>query len=235
MAELAVEGLVCGYGGAPVLRGVSVRVESGEVVALLGRNGAGKTTLLRAVTGLLRPVQGRIRMDGVELHRLPPHELPRLGVGYVPQGRRLFPELTVEENLRLALRLRKDTSGTLEQVVQLFPVIRERWRRPAKTLSGGEQQMVAIARALCLRPHFLLLDEPFEGLMPAAIQTLLHLLPELTREGVGILVAEQRIEAALEVADRVVILAHGEVRHTQTTSALRENPEPLVRFLGVRR
>ncbi len=235
MAELAVEGLVCGYGGAPVLRGVSVRVESGEVVALLGRNGAGKTTLLRAIMGLLRPLQGCIRMEGVELHRLPPHKIPRLGVGYVPQGRRLFPELTVEENLRLALRLRAGALDTLEWVVGLFPVLRERWRRPAKTLSGGEQQMVAIARALCLRPHFLLLDEPFEGLMPTAVQTLLRLLPELARGGVGILMAEQRIETALAAADRAVVLVHGEVRYTETASTLRENPEPLVRFLGVGR
>ncbi|MDR5708207.1 MAG: ABC transporter ATP-binding protein [Armatimonadota bacterium] len=235
MRTLRVEGLVCGYGGAPVLRGVSLEVGPGEVVGLLGRNGAGKTTLMRAIMGLVRPVEGSIRLDGRELTQLPPHEIPRLGIGYVPQGRRLFPELTVGENLRMGLRVRGSAEEVLPWVLELFPILRERWDQPAGTLSGGEQQMVAIARALCLRPHLLLLDEPLEGLMPALVQRVLMVLTRLTQEGAGVLLAEQRVEAALRILHRGLLLEGGEIHPLGTREKLSRDPERLIRALGVRR
>ncbi|MDR7415389.1 MAG: ABC transporter ATP-binding protein [Armatimonadota bacterium] len=235
MRTLRVEGLVCGYGGAPVLRGVSLEVGSGEVVGLLGRNGAGKTTLLRAIMGLVRPVQGRVRLDGVELTGLAPHEIPRLGIGYVPQGRRLFPELTVGENLRMGLRVRGSEGEALAWVLELFPVLRERWDQPAGRLSGGEQQMVAIARALCLRPILLLLDEPLEGLMPGMVQRVLEVLTHLAQEGVGVLLAEQRVGSALRVLHRGLLLEGGRIHPLGTQEEISREPERLIRALGVRR
>jgi branched-chain amino acid transport system ATP-binding protein len=235
MKTLRVEGLVCGYGGAPVLRGVFLEVGSGEVVGLLGRNGAGKTTLLRAIMGLVRPVQGRIWLDGVDLTGRAPYEIPRLGIGYVPQGRRLFPELTVGENLRMGLRVRGSEGEALARVLELFPVLRERWDHPAGRLSGGEQQMVAIARALCLRPILLLLDEPLEGLMPGMVHRVLSLLTHLAQEGVGVLLAEQRVEAALRVLHRGLLLEGGRIHPLGTREEMSQNPERLIRALGVRR
>ncbi|MCS7172083.1 MAG: ABC transporter ATP-binding protein [Armatimonadetes bacterium] len=234
MKKLRVEELVCGYGGAPVLRGVSLEVGAGEVVGLLGRNGSGKTTLLRAIMGLMRPVQGHIWLDNIELTQLPPHRIPRLGIGYVPQGRRLFPELTVGENLRMGMRVQASNREVLRWILELFPTLQERWNQPAGTLSGGEQQMVAIARALCLRPHLLLLDEPLEGLMPAAIQQVLRVLTHLTQKGTGVLLAEQRVEAALRIVHRGLLLESGEIHALGTREELSQDPERLIRALGVR-
>ncbi|MDR7436019.1 MAG: ABC transporter ATP-binding protein [Armatimonadota bacterium] len=235
MAKLIVEGLVCGYGGAPVLHEVSLRVEKGQVVCLLGRNGAGKTTTLKAIMGLVRTIRGSIRMNGQELSRLPPHRIPKLGLGYVPQGRRLFPELTVEENLRLGLLVRNTTIGIPERIFELFPVLRDRLQQRAGMLSGGEQQMVAIARALCINPVFLLLDEPLEGLMPVLAERLLQTIGALAREGVGVLLAEQKIGAVLQVADAVLILEAGRVSYQGTRQEFLQSPELLIRNLGVRR
>jgi branched-chain amino acid transport system ATP-binding protein len=224
-----------GYGEVRVLHGVSLAVAPGEIVGLLGRNGAGKTTTLRAIMGSVRPRAGSIRLDDIELTGLPPHEIPKRGVAYVPQGRRLFPYLTVAENLRMGLLVRGGDAGTLEEVLALFPVLRERLRQRAGTLSGGEQQMLATARALCARPRFLLLDEPTEGLMPALVQRLLETVRGLKDRGVGVLLVEQRIDAALEVADRAVLIETGQVRHEATPAALASNPEALLRYVGVRR
>jgi branched-chain amino acid transport system ATP-binding protein len=232
---LVVEQVDCRYGDVQVLQEVSLGLAPGEVVGLLGRNGAGKTTTLRAIMGSLRPRAGSIRLDGTELTRLPAHAVPRLGIGYVPQGRRLFPYLTVEENLRIGLLVRADGAETLAWVFDLFPVLRERLRQLAGTLSGGEQQMLATARALCARPRLLLMDEPTEGLAPGLVQRLLETVRALKLRGVGILLVEQRIEAVLRVVDRVVLMETGRVVHAATPAELASNPEPLLRYVGVRR
>jgi branched-chain amino acid transport system ATP-binding protein len=232
---LTLAGIEGGYGDVRVLHGVSLTVAPGEIVGLLGRNGAGKTTTLRAIMGSVRPRAGSIRLDDTELTGLRPHEIPKRGVAYVPQGRRLFPYLTVAENLRMGLLVRPGGTGTLEEVLALFPVLRARLRQRAGTLSGGEQQMLATARALCARPRILLLDEPTEGLMPALVQRLLETVRGLKARGVGVLLVEQRIDAALEVVDRAVLMETGQVRHEATPAALASNPEVLLRYVGVRR
>jgi branched-chain amino acid transport system ATP-binding protein len=232
---LTLAGIECGYGEVRVLHGVSLTVAPGEIVGLLGRNGAGKTTTLRAIMGSVHPRAGSIRLDDTELTGLRPHEIPKRGVAYVPQGRRLFPFLTVAENLRMGLLVRGGDSGTLGEVLELFPVLRERLRQRAGTLSGGEQQMLATARALCARPRILLLDEPTEGLMPALVQRLLETVRSLKARAVGVLLVEQRIDAALAVVDRVVLMETGQVRHEATPAALASNPEVLLRYVGVRR
>jgi branched-chain amino acid transport system ATP-binding protein len=232
---LTVEGLQCGYGEALVLHGVSLRLAPGQVLGLLGRNGAGKTTTLRAIMGLLRPRTGRIALDGRDLATLPPYEIPRLGIAYVPQGRGLFPFLTVEENLRMGLFVRDGDPRRLEWIFELFPVLRERLRQRAGTLSGGEQQMVATARALAADPRYLLMDEPLEGLMPLLVETLLGVIGQLRARGVGVLLVEQRIDAALRAADEVALLEVGRIRYQGTAAALAADPEMLQTYLGVRR
>lgn len=232
---LRLENLDCHYGAVRVLKGVSLGVGAGEIVALLGRNGAGKTTVLRAVMGQIRPRVGRIEMDGAELTALAPHDVAGLGIAYVPQGRRLFVGLSVEENLRMGLLARRSGDDTLDRVLGLFPVLTERLRQRAGTLSGGEQQMLATARALCLDPRLLLLDEPSEGLMPTVVATLLDTVAGLKDRGVGVLLVEQKVEAALQVADRVVFIENGAVVGEATPEELDADPRPLHRYVGVRR
>jgi branched-chain amino acid transport system ATP-binding protein len=178
---------------------------------------------------------GAITLAGADLTHRRPHEIPRLGVAYVPQGRRLFPHLSVEENLRMGLLVRDGDAATREGVLELFPVLRERLRQRAGTLSGGEQQMLATARALCARPTVLLLDEPSEGLMPALVDRLLDTVAGLRARGVGVLIVEQKVDAALRVADRVVVMEHGRVVHEATPAALAAAPDVLLRHVGVRR
>lgn len=232
---LRVEHVHCAWGPVPVLRDVSLTVEAGQVVGLLGRNGAGKTTTLRVIMGLVRPLSGRVTLGGVELTRLPPHAVPRRGLAWVPQGRRLFPHLTVAENLRMGLLVRGAGRQTLEGVLELFPVLRDRLGQRAGTLSGGEQQMLATARALCARPAFLLMDEPTEGLMPALVERVLDTVVTLRRQGVGVLLVEQKVDAVLRVADRVVLMEGGRVVHEDTPEVLAAQPELLFRHVGVRR
>jgi branched-chain amino acid transport system ATP-binding protein len=232
---LTLEHVDCFYAAVQVLRDVCLRVAAGEVLGLLGRNGAGKTTTLRTIMGLVRPRAGRIMLDGVELARRPAHEIPKLGIAWVPQGRRLFPYLTVAENLRMGLLVANAGPETLEPVLDLFPALRDRLRQRAGTLSGGEQQMLATARALCARPTFLLLDEPTEGLMPALVDRLLETLAQLKRRRVGILLVEQRVDAAFALADRVALLETGSIRHQATPAELAADPGVLVRYVGVRR
>ena len=233
--RLALEGVSCYYGEVQILKDVSLHVEAGEIVGLLGRNGAGKTTTLRAIMGLVRPRSGTIRLDGTELGRLRPHEIPGRGIAYVPQGRRLFPYLTVEENLRMGLLVRGGGEDTLEPVLGLFPMLRDRLRRPAGTLSGGQQQMLATARALCARPEFLLLDEPSEGLMPTLVGRLLDTIVALKARQVGILLVEQKVDAVLRVADRVALIENGRIARHATPAELAAEPEVLLRYVGVRR
>ncbi len=232
---LRLERIDCYHGAVQVLKAVSLHVAPGEILGLLGRNGAGKTTLLRTVMGLLKPRAGRIALDGAELTSLSPHEVPRLGIAYVPQGRRLFSGLSVAENLRMGLLVRGGGPDTLARVLGLFPVLGERLGQRAGTLSGGEQQMLATARALCLEPKLILLDEPSEGLMPSLVDTLLETLAALKAQGVAVLLVEQKVEAALRVADRVAFLENGALRHEATPEALAADPEPLYRYVGVRR
>lgn len=232
---LRIEGINCYYGDVRVLKDVSLGVASGEILGLVGRNGAGKSTTLKAIMGLVKPRSGSIGIDGTELTELSPHEVPRLGIAYVPQGRRLFPGLSVEENLRMGLLVRDSGPETRQWVLDLFPALAERLGQRAGTLSGGEQQMLATARALCLVPKLLLMDEPGEGLMPSLIDKLLETIDGLKARGVAVLLVEQKIAAVLEVADRIVFLENGAVRHQATPRELAADPEPLHRYLGVRR
>ena len=232
---LRVDGIHCYYGDVHVLKDVSLQLAPGEILCLLGRNGAGKTTTLRAIMGLVTPRSGRIALDGRELTGLRPHEIPRFGIGYVPQGRRIFPFLTVGENLKMGLLLKGSGDEALDWVLDLFPALRPRLRQRAGTLSGGEQQMLATARALCTGPKVLLMDEPSEGLMPTLIRRLLDTIRALKVRQVGVLLVEQKIDLALRVADRVALLENGSIRYESTPEALASNPEVLLRYLGVRR
>ena len=222
------------YGGVRVLTGVSLEIAAGEIVALLGRNGAGKTTTLKSIMGLVKPRAGSIVLDGDDLTQISPHNVPKLGVAYVPQGRGLFPRLSVEENLRMGMLVRNSSRDTYDWALSLFPVLTERLRQRAGTLSGGEQQMLATARALCLGPKILLLDEPSEGLMPRVINQLMEAVSGLKARDMSVLLVEQKIEAALKVADRIVFLEHGVIRHEALPEELEADPEPLHRYLGVR-
>jgi len=223
------------YGGAHILKDVSLELASGEILGLLGRNGAGKTTTLRAIMGLVRLGAGRITLDGGDIRRLPAHEIPRRGIAYVPQGRRLFAELTVEENLTIGLLVRGGGAETREPVLDLFPVLRERLGQRAGTLSGGEQQMLATARALCARPSILLMDEPSEGLMPTLVDRLLETIAGLRARRVGVLLVEQKVDAVLRIADRVALIENGRIVRQATPAELAAEPEVLLRHVGVRR
>jgi branched-chain amino acid transport system ATP-binding protein len=232
---LQVSGIDAWYGDVQVLRDLSLSVATGEVLCMLGRNGAGKTTALKAIMGLVRPRSGSIRLDGLELTSLPAHEVPKQGIAYVPQGRRLFADLTVAENLEIGLMARGQRRGqdTLERVLALFPILRERMRQRSGTLSGGEQQMLAIARALCVEPKALLLDEPTEGLMPAMIATIRDCVRELRGQGVAIVLVEQRVDAVLPVADRVAFIENGRTRDTVGVETLRGDLTLVHRYVGV--
>ena len=232
---LTLQDIDCHYGAIQVLKGVSFEVGGGEIVGLLGRNGAGKTTTLKAIMGLVRARVGTISLDGTELTSLKAHQVPPLGVAYVPQGRGLFSGLSVEENLRMGLLVRGRGPEALDEVLQLFPALSERLRQRAGTLSGGEQQMLATARALCLGPRVLLLDEPSEGLMPILVDRLLETIKGLTARGISILIVEQKVDAALKVADRIVFLENGAICGEATPADLETDPEPLHRYVGVRR
>ncbi|MBH61493.1 MAG: ABC transporter ATP-binding protein [Alphaproteobacteria bacterium] len=232
---LQLDNINCYYGAVQVLRDVSFGVAEGEIVGLLGRNGAGKTTTLRTIMGQIKPRSGTITLGESELTQMNPHDVPKLGVAYVPQGRRLFSGMSVEENLRMGLLARESGDDTLKWVLDLFPVLTERMRQRAGTLSGGEQQMLATARALCLKPQLLLLDEPSEGLMPTVVATLLETVASLKEHGVGVLLVEQKVEAALQIADRIVFIENGSVAGEATPAELESDPEPLNKFVGVRR
>jgi branched-chain amino acid transport system ATP-binding protein len=230
---LKVSALDAYYGRSQAVRDFSVEIAAGEVLCLLGRNGAGKTTALKAIMGLVRPRRGSVAVDGAELAGLPAHEVPRHGVGYVPQGRRLFAELTVRENLEIGLMARGTGGETLAAVLALFPVLRERLGQRAGTLSGGEQEMLAIGRALCLEPKVMLFDEPTEGLMPSMIAKVREVVLALRAQGVAILIVEQRVDAVLPVADRVAFMENGRIQATVPVAALRDEPALLHKYVGV--
>jgi len=234
---LKVEGLDAFYGKVQVLHGLSLEVARGEILCLLGRNGAGKTTALKAIMGLVPPRAGAVMLDGVDISLLPPEDIAKEGIGYVPQGRRLFAELTVAENLEIGLMVRgaprRARGRVLERVLDLFPVLAERLHQRSGTLSGGEQQMLAIGRALCLEPAVLMLDEPTEGLMPAMIQRIREVVLAMRAEGVAVLLVEQRVEAVLPVADRVLFVENGRSRDCVAASDLGEDHALLHRYVGV--
>ena len=229
---LSVRGLSSGYGEAQVLHDVSFNVGAGEIVCLLGRNGAGKSTCLKTIMGLIRTTSGRVECGGVEVSRLPADAVPRHGIGYIPQGRRLFSELTVAENLEIGLMVSRGHTFR-EQVLEMFPRLRERLHQRADTLSGGEQQMLATGRALCINPSVLLLDEPTEGLQPSMIEQIRQAVTAMRDRGVAILLVEQRVDAVLSIADRVVFLENGRSHDPVSAAALRDDPDLLHRFVGV--
>jgi branched-chain amino acid transport system ATP-binding protein len=230
---LRVERVVTDYGHVRVLRNFSLGLDAGEVVGLLGRNGAGKTTALKTIMGLIRPKRGSIELDGTELTRIPAHRVPKHGIAYVPQGRRLFGDLTVAENLRIGQMVRDTGPDTRDWVLALFPILIERMRQRANVLSGGEQQMLAVARALCAGPKVLLMDEPTEGLMPSMIKTMIDTVAALRERGVAVLLVEQKVDVALAVADRIAFLDHGTIVETATPDELQADAGPLHRHLGV--
>ncbi|HXV25879.1 MAG TPA: ABC transporter ATP-binding protein [Alphaproteobacteria bacterium] len=230
---LRLAGIDCFYGNVQVLRELSLEAQPGEVLCLLGRNGAGKTTTLKTMMGLIKPRAGHIFLDEREITQLPAHQFPRLGIAYVPQGRRLFSELTVEENLTVGLMARSRGEATRARVLALFPALKDRLDQVSGTLSGGEQEMLAVARALCLEPKVLLLDEPTEGLMPSMVQTIILAIRRLKAEGVAIVWVEQRVESALSVADRVAFLENGVLRAIATPEEVHANPAMLQHYVGV--
>ena len=223
------------YGAIHALRGVSVRVGQGEIVTLIGANGAGKTTTLRAVSGMLKPSAGQIRYGGAEIGGLKPHKLVARGLCHAPEGRGIFPNLTIVENLKLGAFLRRDTgeiAKDLEHGFTLFPRLRERASQMAGTLSGGEQQMLAIARALMARPKLLLLDEPSLGLAPQVVETIFSIIQEINKAGVTILLVEQNAHLALGIANQGYVLETGSVVQTGTGAELLKSPEIRKAYLG---
>lgn len=230
---LEVVGLAAGYLGEPVIEDVDLRVETGEAVAIVGSNGAGKTTLFRAIAGLLPAMAGRVVLEGKDLTRRAAHRVARSGIAYVPAERHLFPAMTLKSNLTLGAYPGRPDPETLELVYDLFPRLRERQRQQAGTLSGGEQQMLAVARALMARPRLLMLDEPTTGLAPVVAQVAFEAFAELKEKGMTLLIAEQQVPLALSVADRGYVLENGRIRLEGTSDELERNPEVRRAYLGV--
>jgi branched-chain amino acid transport system ATP-binding protein len=231
---LEVENLQVFYGEIHALKGISIQVGEGEIVALLGNNGAGKTTTLKTISGLLRPRTGQILLEGQPIHELPPHEIVSLGVAHAPEGRRIFNRLTVVENLEMGAYLRSDEGigEDIERVFRLFPRLRERRTQVAGTLSGGEQQMLAIGRAIMARPRILLLDEPSMGLAPILVEQIFQTIEEINRQGTTILLVEQNAAIALSVAHRGYVLETGSVVLRGTAADLQEHPDVKRAYLG---
>jgi branched-chain amino acid transport system ATP-binding protein len=232
---LSISGIDAFYADSHVLHAVSFTLRTGRVLALLGRNGAGKTTCMNAVIGFLPPRSGDIRLFGETISRLPPETISRKGIGLVPQGRRVFPTLTVRENLTVARQSRASANGrwTLERVLEVFPSLRERQQQHAGSLSGGEQQMLAIGRALMGNPRVLLMDEPSEGLAPRIVAEVGHTIARLKQEGQSIVLVEQNVKLALGLADDVVMLNTGRVVFTGSAADVRDDAALITHHLGV--
>jgi len=232
---LEVESLDVYYGAVHALKGVTLRADAGEIVTLIGANGAGKTTLLRSISGLIRPRAGAIRFEGRDITRTPPHEIVGLGLSHAPEGRMVFANLSVEDNLELGAYRRKDRSGIREDfdgVYALFPRLRERRRQTAGTLSGGEQQMLAIARALMSRPRLLLLDEPSLGIAPILMREIFKTVREINQRGVTVLLVEQNAHLALAIARRGYVLETGRVQIEDEAGRLLQNEDVKKAYLG---
>jgi len=234
MTLLEVDDIHAGYGGIEALKGVRLVVEEGEVVTLIGSNGAGKSTTLRAITGLTPPTSGRIIFAGADITRLPVHKAVEHGIALVPEGRRCFSRMSVRENLDLGAYHRRgpDLADDLSRVYELFPRLAERQKQKAGTMSGGEQQMLAIGRALMARPRLLMLDEPSMGISPILTQRLYETIAEINRSGVTILLVEQNANYALELASRGYVLETGRVVLTGDSAALRDDPQVQKAYLG---
>jgi branched-chain amino acid transport system ATP-binding protein len=235
MAFLDIEDIQTYYGNIQALKGVSLKVEEGECVTLIGSNGAGKSTTLRSVSGLTPPRTGSIRLADEEISHLPPQEIVRLGICQSPEGRKCFSRMTVRENLELGAFLRRDSGGIekdLERVFELFPRLDERQTQKAGTMSGGEQQMLAIGRALMGRPRILLLDEPSMGIAPILVERIYETIAEINKQGTTILLVEQNANFALEVSQRAYVLETGRVVMSDDSSTLRTNPEVQKAYLG---
>ena len=235
MSLLTVEEIHTYYGEAHILQGVSVTVAAGETVTLIGRNGAGKTTTLKSIIGVVRPRRGVVRLGGQDITQRPTHEIIQRGIAWVPEERRVLPNLSVLDNLRLGYLGGhvKDPGPLLDEVFGYFPRLRERLHQRGRSLSGGEQQMLAIARGLVARPQIMLVDEPTEGLSPLLVNSLTEILREINRRGTTILLVEQTLEVALALSHRLYVMDQGRIQFEGTPHALRENPVIQQRFLGV--
>lgn len=233
---LEIEEVHTYYGDSYVLQGVSLKVEDGSVAALLGRNGVGKSTLIRSIIGFTPPQRGRILFKGIDITHKPAHEIAQLGIGLIPQGRRIFPSLSVKENLQIARRLREKEatdSWTLERLFALFPQLKERLRHRGNKLSGGEQQMLSSGRALMGNPLCLLMDEPTEGLAPLVVRELGRLIDQIKEHGLSILLVEQNLAFALKHANYVYVMSKGRIVYQSSPQELWENAEVKSRYLGV--
>jgi branched-chain amino acid transport system ATP-binding protein len=237
MSLLEVRELAIAYGDAPAVWDASLEVGDGEVVSVIGPNGAGKSTLVNTIAGLQRARSGMLRFEGVDLGRVPSHHVCRHGIALVPEGRRLFARMSVEENLDVGCyrdAARRERAATLERVYRLFPILRERRRQLAGSLSGGQQQMVAIGRALMARPRLLLLDEPSLGLAPAVVDQMFEIIRAIHEEGVAMLLVEQNVVRALQIADRAYVLEEGRIVAHGLPSVLREQSRIREAYLGLR-
>ncbi len=233
---LVVDDVATKYGQIAALKGISFRVEQGEIVALIGANGAGKSTTLRTLSGLLRPWKGRILLDGREIQGSRPWDIARMGIAQCPEGRQIFTRMTVEENLRIGQypqRGKTKFEEEAERVTALFPRLRERWKQVGQTLSGGEQQMLAIARVMMSRPRLLLLDEPSLGLAPIVVERIFETIDEINARGTTILLVEQNAQLALAMADRAYVLETGRIVLEGTGEELTENPAVRKAYLGI--
>ncbi len=233
---LAVQDLSAWYGHSHILQGVALEVRPGEIVTLIGRNGAGKTTTLKSIMGLVPRREGRVAFAGEEILGLPPHARFHRGLAYVPEERRIVPGLTVEENLRLGILAsagRRDEARRVEAIAETFPRLKQRLKQEAITMSGGEQQMLAIARALMAEPIMVLLDEPSEGIMPILVEEMFEQFVAMKRAGTTILLVEQNVDLALDVSDRVYVMDGGAVVHHATAAALRADEEVQARYCSV--
>jgi branched-chain amino acid transport system ATP-binding protein len=232
MSLLRLEDIHTYYDRSYVLQGVSLEIKKGEAVALLGRNGVGKTTTLNSIMGFVKPRAGKIIFGDKDITPLPSFKIGRMGIGYVPQGRHLFPKMTVMENLKTGM-LGGSGKADLDRVFELFPNIKERLQRKAGSLSGGEQQAVAISRAILKKPEILILDEPTTGLMPLFVSSLKDIIKKLNDEGMTILLVEERVPFTLALADRVYFMVNGKIEYTSTREELAGRKDLLVRYLGV--
>jgi len=235
MALLEVENIHSFYGNIQALRGISLSVEEGEVVTLIGSNGAGKTTTLRSIHGVLRPREGKVIFDGEEIQGLPAHDMIGRGIAQSPEGRKIFRRMSVLENLEMGAYHRNDRSGIrddMDRVYELFPRLKERTRQEAGTMSGGEQQMLAIGRALMSRPKLLLLDEPSMGLAPVLVERIFDIIKEINAQGTTILLVEQNANVALEIATRGYVMETGSIVNSAPADKLREDPKVREAYLG---